>query len=269
MVNVFSFCLYGRYNERYYPGLLENIFLAGKYFPTWKVYVYYAPDVEESTIKHLEACTSVVLRPTGELGAKNMIHRFFAIDEPEVELMMVRDADSRIHWKDRWAIRDFLEKPNFVAHTIRDNIQHTAKMMGGLWGIRKSSGLFIKELYASYIEDVSQGFRLAHDQNFLGDIIYPLVLPKLLVHYSNGRYLKGEYAIEFPFDWINDIYCGRIEGEFIDRPEPRITSLNLPNISIRVKDFSTPVEVTTSVQTLEPSYKITPTSNILNFLYKK
>jgi hypothetical protein len=265
MVNVFSFCLYGPYNERYYPGLLENIFLAGKYFPTWKVYIYYAPDVEESMVNHLKACSSVVLRPTEELGAKNMIHRFFAIDEPEVDIMMVRDADSRIHWKDRWAIRDFLDKPEFTAHTIRDNVQHTARMMGGLWGIRKSAGLSIKQLYSSYTEDTSKGYRLAHDQNFLGDVVYPLVLPQLLVHYSNGRYLKDEHVVEFPFEWTNDIYCGRIETEYIDRPEPKLNTLNLPYVSIRVKDFSNTVQ--TPVQ--ESSYKITPTSNILNFLYKK
>lgn len=236
MVNVFSFCLYGPYNARYYPGLLENIFLAGKYFPTWKVYVYYAPDVEESMLHHLKACTSVVLRETQEHGSINMIHRFYAIDEPDVELMMVRDADSRIHWKDRWAIRDFLSKPEFVAHTIRDNVQHTARMMGGLWGMRKSAGLSIRTLYASYIEDISQGHRLAHDQNFLGDVVYPIVLPKLLVHYSNGRYLKDEHAIEFPFEWINDIYCGRIESNFIDNPQPNPKFiLQLPSVSVRVK----------------------------------
>lgn len=267
MVNVFSFCLYGPYNVRYYPGLLENIFLAGKYFPTWKVYIYYAPDVDESMINQLKGCSSVVLIETHELGAINMVHRFFAIDEPDVDLMMVRDADSRIHWKDRWAIRDFMERPEFTAHTIRDNVQHTAKMMGGLWGLRKSSGLSIKQLYSSYVEDASLGHRNAHDQNFLADVVYPLVLSNLLVHYSNGRYIKDEHAIEFPFEWTNDIYCGRIETTFIDRPEPRITMLNLPNVIIRVKDSST--HIPTQVQSSEPPYKIIPTSNVLNFLYKK
>lgn len=267
---VFSFCLYGPYNARYYDGMIENIQLAQRHFRDWKVYIYIAPDVEPDFTQKIQYFPNVVLLQTHVLGPKNMIHRFFAIDEPGVDLMMVRDADSRIHWKDRWAIRDFADRNNFVAHTIRDNIQHTAKMMGGLWGLRKSAGISIKQLYASYIEDISQGHRLAHDQNFLADIIYPIVLPRLLVHYSNGRYLKDEYVVEFPFEWTNDIYCGRIETNFIDRPEPKRGGLlQLPNVPIRIKDFSTPIEVTTSVPTLEPSYKMTPTSNILNFLYKK
>jgi hypothetical protein len=218
MVNTFSFCLYGPENSRYYPGLLENIYLAGMYFPDWKVYIYYAPDVDESMIHKLQACSSVVLRPTGVTGAANMIHRFYAIDEPDVNIMMVRDADSRIHWKDRWAIREFVKDPRFIAHTIRDNVQHTAYMMGGLWGMRKC-GINMHELYSKF-ED-SKGYRLAHDQNFLADMVYPLVKERLLVHYSNKRLMEGEYGVEFPFEWINDIYCGRIETAFIDRPQPK------------------------------------------------
>lgn len=238
MVNTFSFCLYGTYNDRYYPGMLENIYLAGKYFPDWKVYVYVAPDVEQSMIQHLGACSNVVLRHTGVTGSINMIHRFYAIDEPEVDVMFVRDADSRIHWKDRWAIRDFMNRPQFVSHTIRDNIDHTARMMGGLWAIRKSAGVNVREEYSKYKEDVSLGHRVAHDQNFLGDCIYPKVKSRMLVHYSKGPVFQGEYAILFPFEWINDVYCGRIESQYVDRPQPKprngILSLPLPEVKVRI-----------------------------------
>lgn len=224
MVNVFSFCLYGPKNPKYYQGLLENVFLAGKHFPTWKVYVYYGSDVDSEIIDHLGLCTSVVLRPTGLLGASNMIPRFFAIDDPDVDIMMVRDADSRIHWKDRWAIREFLSHPEYTAHTIRDNQEHTAFLMGGLWGLRKSAGIHIQTEYTNYKEDTTKGHRHAHDQNFLADVIYPKVLPNLLVHYSFTRKFAGESAVLFPFEWSGDVYCGRIEDSFVDKPQPSIKS---------------------------------------------
>ena len=220
MVNVFSFCLYGPENPKYYRGLLENIFLAGMYFPDWKVYVYYAPDVEESMVRHLEVCSSVVLRATGVCGPINMIHRFYAIDEDGVDLMMVRDADSRMHWKDRWAICEFVKQPQFVAHTIRDNIEHTADMMGGLWALRKTAGLNMHAEYAAYTIDVTKGHRNGHDQNFLSDVIYPKVVGRMLVHYSNGRKKIGETAVEFPFHWTNDVYCGRVELKYLEHPAP-------------------------------------------------
>jgi hypothetical protein len=237
MVLAFSFCLYGPYNARYYPGMLENVYLAGKHFPAWKVYIYYAPDVEESLVNHLRACSNVVLIPTGITGPKNMIHRFFAIDEPGVELMMVRDADSRIHWKDRWAIREFVAS-RFLAHTIRDNVVHTARMMGGLWGLKKAAGITVQSEYASYVEDTSRGFRNAHDQNFLADVIYPKVLPTLLVHYSQAPVFDGERnVVRFPFAWTNDVYCGRIENDYIDfdQPPTRRTLFTLPSASLQLE----------------------------------
>ena len=221
MVNVFSFCLYGPENPLYYRGLLENIYLAGLHFPTWKVYVYYAPDVTEQMVAHLAACSSVVLIPTHVHGAPNMIHRFYAIDEPDVDIMMVRDADSRIHWKDRWAIRDFLAHPQFVAHTIRDHVEHTARIMGGLWGLRKSAGISMRTLYAQYKEDLTQGFRVAHDQNFLADEVYPRVLTRLLVHHGSGpKWMNETDVVDFPFQWSSHIFCGRRETDYREYPQP-------------------------------------------------
>lgn len=212
----------------------QNVLLALKYFPDWRVYVYLGTDVDPEMVQWLRSYHTVVLRETGITGAVNMIHRFYAIDEPDVELMMVRDADSRIHWKDRWAIQEFVSNSHYVAHTIRDNIMHTAHMMGGLWGLRKSAGLSIRDAYASYKEDETLGHRLAHDQNFLTDVVYPKVKERLLVHYSNGRKMQGEHAVEFPFHWTNDIYCGRIETGFVDTQRPK-TLFSLPQVVARVR----------------------------------
>ena len=220
MVNAFSFCLYGPENPRYYPGMLENIALARSHFPGWVVYVYVGPDVEPSMITRLQGCSNVRLRETGVLGAANMIHRFTAIDEADVDIMMVRDADSRIHWKDRWAIREFVNRPQFVAHTIRDHIEHTASLMGGLWGLRKSAGINIKADYSTYSEDMSRGHRHAHDQNFLSDVIYPKVVDRMLVHHSNVHRRIRETGVEFPFTWSDDVYCGRVECDFHDSLQP-------------------------------------------------
>ena len=269
MVNVFSFCLYGPENPKYYTGMLENVYLAGVHFPTWKVYVYYAPDVPQDMRNKLSACSNVVMRPTGILGEPNMIRRFFAIDEPDVELMMVRDADSRIHWKDRWAIRDFLSKPEFVAHTVRDHKDHTAKLMGGIWGLRKSAEINVEEEYTNYKEDKSLGHRLAHDQNFLGDVIYPKVLPRILVHYSFNRIVNEQNAVQFPFEWSSNVYCGKQETEFFDIPQPAKKGLlGLPEARIRIDNPTNPIQPQT-----QPEVRIAPpqlpTVQGLNYLRRK
>jgi hypothetical protein len=173
--------------------------------------------------------SNVVLRPTGKLGAINMMERFFAIDEPDVDIMFVRDADSHVHWKDRWAINQFLRNNDYVAHIIRDNKEHTSKMMGGMWGIRKSAGIVIRDLYDLYASNPNdRGYGL--DQSFLTDYIYPYIWKKALVHYSNYRLIDGETGVQFPFEYINRVYCGRADFEpFVDFPQPEFSAERPPH----------------------------------------
>jgi hypothetical protein len=223
-MKVFSFCLYGPYNERYYPGMLQNLQLINKHFPDWYTFIYIGADVDAHTVSVFQTAPKVIIRYTGQVGAINMIHRFFAIDEPGVEVMMVRDADSRVHWKDRWAIRQFDRSTGFVAHAIRDNNQHTAPLMGGLWGLRKTSGINVREEYAIFkANPLELGF--AHDQDFLSVRIHPKVLGRVLAHIGGGApQAAGETAREFPFPWINDVYCGRVESSnFQDSDEPSVS----------------------------------------------
>jgi hypothetical protein len=225
MASVFSFCIYNPYKPLYYDGLLENIRLIQKHFPAFYTYVYIGNDVPDWFVSKIRDEKGVVLRFTNETGAKNMIHRFFAIDEVGIDTMFVRDADSRIHWKDRWAIRDFLNRSQFVAHTIRDNKHHTAKMMGGLWALRKQSGIHVKTAYAIFQKN-EVDHQHAHDQNFLIDRIYPVVRPRLLVHKcEEAPAFDQEHVILFPFTYTNDIYCGRIESDFKDSPPPKSNQL--------------------------------------------
>jgi len=232
-MKVFSFCLYGPYNPKYYVGMVENIHLIHKHFPSWYIYIYLGADIDTSTVNVLSSAPRVILRWTGKLGAGSMINRFFAIDEPGVELMMVRDADSRIHWRDRWAIRRFDNSPQFVAHVIRDNKKHAAAIMGGLWGIRKSANLHIETDYEAYKRNPIV-IGLAHDQDFLGVCIYPSVVSRMLVHVGNGgpRGLD-ETCVEFPFPSTGDnFFCGKVENPgFVDVPGPLILPPNLLKLS--------------------------------------
>jgi hypothetical protein len=213
--------------------MIENIQIVHQEFPDWKVYVYISPDITPEMKQTLQQFSNVVLRETGVNGPINMIHRFYAIDEADVDVMFVRDADSRVFWKDRWAIRDFMAHSEYDAHVIRDNRMHTSFMMGGLWGIRKSSGIRIQEEYAKF---QSKDYGFGHDQNFLCDCIYPKIKSKLLVHYSNDRKFEGEHAIQFPFQWSVRAFCGMVvmdqrlmPDDFVEKEKPTL----LPFIKFR------------------------------------
>jgi hypothetical protein len=197
--------------------MIQNIQLIHKYFPGWFVIVYIGSDVTSEMIGILQSAPQVIVRFTGITGIVNMIHRFFPIDEPDVEIMFVRDADSRIHSRDRWAIQRFLDSP-YLAHTIRDHIDHKCRLMGGLWGMRKVTGVNIHEEYALY-EANPEWRGMAWDQDFLSSRIFPLVSKRLLAHIGSGPSFPPEKKEPFPTRWTDDVYCGKIESSnYVDRP---------------------------------------------------
>lgn len=210
--------------------MIQNIRLIHQHFPGWYIYIYVGSDVTPEMIGILQSAPMVILRFTGITGIVNMIHRFFPIDEPEVDIMFVRDADSRIHSRDRWAIRRFLESP-YLAHTIRDHIDHKTRLMGGLWGMRKSAGVNIHEQYALY-EANPEWRGMAWDQDFLSSRIFPLVASNLLAHISRGPSFPPEKSESFPTPWSDDVYCGKIESANYVETSPRrsLTFLKLPKV---------------------------------------
>ena len=232
MVNAFSFCLFGETSNLYHRGFLENLDLIKKHYPGWVVYAYLGADTDPGFRNHLLRNPVVRVRDTGIVGFKNTVHRFFAIDEPDVEVCFFRDADSRIHWKDRWAINKFMGTSS-GCHIIRDHAEHTAMIAAGMWGLRqgvlKSS---VRELFESWTPvhagngdpESVEGFGI--DQNFLVKRVYPLIQATVFVTFSNGKRHVWENGAEFPFDWTNDVYCGRRETPpFVDTPDPRRPSL--------------------------------------------
>jgi hypothetical protein len=230
MVSAFSFCLYNAYNPIYYTGLLENIELIQRHFPEAFIYIYVGNDVPDWHVIELRVRKNVILRFTHETGPRNMIHRFFAIDEPEVDTMFVRDADSRIHWKDRWAIREFLNTPDAKVHIIRDNPEHATAIMGGLWGMRKIEGMNIQALYDEHKRSNPKGHGMGLDQDFLIDCVYPRATSIMMIHSSQTwRHKPFEVLIPFPFTYTNDIYCGRIESvPYTEPPAPQAAFVNTP-----------------------------------------
>jgi hypothetical protein len=223
-LNVFSFCIYGPEQPKYHGDLLRNIDIITEHFPDWRIFIYVGADTTESYIRTLSSYPNVLLRFTNIVGHKNSVHRFFAIDEPNVNLMVVRDADSHVHWKDRWAINDFLASGK-GAHMIRDHPLHTCPILAGLWGIRK--GVLKEPIRAIYEHwtPVSAGsgtdpHGFGIDQNFLTVCIYDRIAADAIVYYSHDICMfAGEHLVKFPFEWNKEFYCGRREFEY--RTDPK------------------------------------------------
>lgn len=208
-MNVFSFCIYGD-NEYYYNGLLENIKLIQQYYPDYYTYIYVGQNARTDLLDKMHIYDRIVWKHTNEIGAINMIYRFFAIDDTNVKTIHVRDADSRIHERDRWAIDTFMNS-NVTAYTIRDNPSHNVRMMGGLWGTKKIP-FSIQTLFQMYrfplLESKNE---FGYDQQFLSQFLYPQLIQSFMVFTNYCTLSNLEQVVPFPDTLRNDIFCGMPE----------------------------------------------------------
>ena len=205
----FSYSLYGS-QDKYTKGMIENAKILKDVYPDACVQVYIADDVPKETVDILSEMPNVkLINVIRQPGIKNMFDRFKAIDEPDCDIMIVRDADSRPHERDLSCINDFL-KSDKELHIIRDHPYHSMKIMGGLWAIRKTG---LSESMSNMIDNwllghISFGYFL--DQHFLDQKIYPLFISKMMVHASYNFHEPIDTLTPFKCELKNDLFCGQV-----------------------------------------------------------
>jgi GR25 family glycosyltransferase involved in LPS biosynthesis len=182
-MHVFSFCIYGKH-KKYCEGLLENLRIIEREFPDYDTWIYAGIDVPDSYIEAYKRYRTKIIFSTRTLRSdvELMTHRFFPLDDITVEVMFVRDADSRINGRDLWCIRQFLQS-NKMFHIIRDNYWHKGKRIpGGLWGARCPR---LRSLLKRSIEDTynaySNGFQYGTDELIL-EPLYNVIKDDVLIH---------------------------------------------------------------------------------------
>jgi len=208
-MKVISFCIYGS-KDKYCKGLDENLKLMQLNLTDFNAFIYIGDQVPTHWIEKYQTYDFVKIFYTNRIGHDNMINRFFAIDENDVEIAFIRDIDSRVHDRDIWCIRHF-EKSQYMFHTIRDHPEHRALILGGLWGIKKEClNISIKELYLHYNTTNETLNIIQHDQYFLKDIIYSLVYKNMIVYSFNEKMkmIENEIIKRIPFNVIDDNFCG-------------------------------------------------------------
>lgn len=145
-----SFCLFGT-QEKYRKGMARNVEMIRDYYPTWDIHVYASPDCEEFVTS-----LGVTAFFTRVDGFVNVLYRFQALFG-DYDVVCIRDADSRIHARDRWCINHFLNSP-FTAYTIRDHPFHTYPVMGGLWGVKRGHPLFTSKDIDRFVSTSHTGY---------------------------------------------------------------------------------------------------------------
>ena len=127
-------------------------------------------------------CPSLRNRPgTPKVDASKvhaMIWRFFPSLDPQVDILMSRDLDSRLSRRELAAVEEWLTSGAPV-HVMRDSPDHAASMLGGMWGARMEDDN-IRRLWAGHWDRMLED-KLAFasrevkgpDQNILDKYVWP------------------------------------------------------------------------------------------------
>jgi protein O-GlcNAc transferase len=227
-MKVFSFSIYGN-NPIYTIGGVKNAKLVKELFPDWNSIFYIADDVKSDIIEDIKSYGGIVeLMPVNE-SFTGMFWRFMAITRLDVDVMIVRDCDSRLSERDVASIDEFLISDKLY-HIVRDHpIGHHYPINGGMWGCKQNP--FIKRINHHINDFLNINYRHLYntdeakkdsirnaDQMFLMQRIYPIAVNNCLVH---DEYFKYE-SFAKPINHDRKLNNYAFIGESIDEnDEPR------------------------------------------------
>jgi len=108
-----------------------------------------------------------------------MSWRFETIDEPNVEIMLCRDVDTRILEREVIATKEWIESGK-TFHIMRDHPYHKGwPIFAGLFGTRKIKSL---ESWKKILGEKKFIKYRTSDQDFLKYYIYPLIKDDCIIH---------------------------------------------------------------------------------------
>ena len=217
MVKVITFSLWGD-NETYTKGTIINAELAKVYYPEFECWVYiHKETVPTDIVEELEKMENVkIISKTGDLLTnKPMMWRFEAIDDPDVEIMMSRDTDTRFLPREKLAVDEWLESGK-TFHIMRDHPHHYYEILGGMFGTRKIPGITSWKMEMDKF--VQKNTRM-YDQHFLKDTIYPKIKNDSVIHATFNK--LEPHSKDFPLKYDSE---HRFVGEYVYHDESRSQS---------------------------------------------
>lgn len=202
----FSYCLYGKFNPKYYYGLQNNVNFVQKRFPSALIHLWFGSDVEESYIDI--SMNNLTIFKLDISGHELMTHRFLSIDNTKIDIMFSRDCDSLISEREIQYINKFIASP-FLIHTIRDHKGHHMIFMAGLFGIKKKILEFRKIKITDICLDL---FTKIEDSYILDQLILQIIFSNhrnfLLIHSTKNIFGDPNFIkIDPPED---NNFCGQV-----------------------------------------------------------
>jgi hypothetical protein len=182
-------------------GAKRNAQLVGTLYPGWIARFYVSRSVPSQVIRALNQLGAEVIFMPGD-GYAGLFWRFLAAADPDVEIMISRDADSRLSMRERAAVDAWLRTGKSF-HIMRDHPRHQTAILGGMWGVRKP--------LLSNMNELLKGWRRNHywqaDQEFLGHTVYEIARNDCVVHdefFDHKPFPTKRAGYEFVGESVNE-----------------------------------------------------------------
>jgi hypothetical protein len=206
MKNVVAYSLWGDH-PMYWIGAIKNIEAVNKYFPGWTCRFYIDKNSKSELIDTIKGDNVEVVLVESKDSFHGMFWRFWASEDPDVDIFLSRDCDSRFSDREVSAINEWLESDKDF-HIMRDHPYHTVPILGGMWGCR--NGIMREIGLSKMIESWNQFQRKGIDQDFLGSCVYPLVYKIAMEHSEFNLNFGGEIR-PFPtlrkdYEFVGDVF---------------------------------------------------------------
>jgi len=195
----------------YNIGAIRNADLALSLYPGWECWFYVGSTTPKETLEELEKRENCKIFRMDDSGDwTSTFWRFYAAGEEGVEIMISRDADSRLNLREVAAVKDWIESGESF-HIMRDHPFHGVPILAGMWGTKKG---VIPNMKDRIIEYNKNNPHKQLDQCFLRDEIYPLIVNSVKVH---DEFFEGK---PFPLPREGKYFVGQAFNEFDDPLHP-------------------------------------------------
>ena len=180
-MNYVSYCLYGD-NPKYTVGAVQNALTVPKVYPGFHaVFFIDTATVKRSVVETLKEAGALCLAGTRHIKNK-MVWRIMATELAHPEVVLFRDADSRITKREVAAVNEW-RASEYKVHVMRDFPKHTMPLMGGTWGIKKNQyrTLSLSAIWRHY-KATENDWDHASDQIFYARRLWPIFEKDTLQH---------------------------------------------------------------------------------------
>jgi tetratricopeptide (TPR) repeat protein len=192
--NVISFSLWGT-APFYAYGAMINLVLSRSVYPDWSCRYYVGADVPKPCVAFLRDNGADVRNIEDEYPGVGLFQRFLVMNDRSVGRFIVRDCDARLSKPEADLVRQWIDS-GYPFHVIRDHVLHNELMIGCTWAGRTDCDIDIVDLMRRYF---TQGptAKYGHDQRMLGQMLWPLIRGRCLVH-DKYYHLDGVHEAFLP-----------------------------------------------------------------------